>query len=43
MAAFEDVQDMKKGYVNEFNLNQKGFNIVLNSVYKKLTNNEKRK
>ena len=33
----EDLSNIKKGYVNELNLNQKGFNIVLKSTYNKLS------
>ncbi len=34
---FEDISDMRKGYINELNVNQKGFNIVLESTYNKLS------
>ena len=34
---FEDVSDMRKGYINELNLNQNGFNNVLTNTYNKLS------
>ncbi len=34
---FEAISDMHKGYINELNINQKGFNIVLKSTYNKLS------
>ena len=33
----EDISDMRKGYINELNGNQKGFNIVLEGTYNKLS------
>jgi len=34
---FEDISNMRKGYINEHNVNQKGFHIVLQSTYNKLS------
>ena len=34
---FEDISDMHRGYINELNLNQNGFNNVLTNTYNKLS------
>ena len=34
----EDIDNMKRGYVNDLEKNQKAFKIILNSVYNKLNN-----
>ena len=34
---FEDISYMRSGYNNELNINQKSFNIVLESTYNKLS------
>jgi hypothetical protein len=37
LKVFEDVTYMIKGYVNDFEKSQKGYSILLNSVYKILS------
>ena len=37
LEVIEDISDMKRGYINERNTNQKGFEIVKNSVYERLS------
>ena len=37
LEVIEDMADMRSGYINERNTNQKGFEIVRNSVYERLS------
>jgi len=37
LEVIEDIYDMRRGYVNEKNTNQKGYEIVKNSVYERLS------
>ena len=37
LEVIEDIFDMRRGYVNERNTNQKGYEIVKNSVYERLS------
>lgn len=37
LAVFEDISYMRNGYINELNTNQKGFNIILENTYNKLS------
>lgn len=37
LEVIEDMADMRRGYINERNTNQKGFEIVRNSVYERLS------
>jgi hypothetical protein len=36
LEVIEDINDMKRGYINTHNKTQKAFNILLKSVYEKL-------
>jgi len=36
LRVIEDIADMKKGYLNGLNVNQKAYSIVIKSVYDKL-------
>lgn len=37
LEVIEDISDMRRGYINERNTNQKAFEIVKNSVYERLS------
>jgi len=37
LEVFENISDMKRGYVNEKNINQKGYGIILKSTYNRLS------